>query len=60
MPLSFTLAIIVEVLTLLWCGFVLLANGMSDNPSISISPGPSFVGGTILAIMLVMSHWFGW
>jgi hypothetical protein len=56
MSLSFLVAIIIEVLTIVWCGMIIFADGMSDSPSTQIQVLPSFIGGTLLAVTVAASH----
>jgi hypothetical protein len=57
--IAFFLAGLIFVVTLLWCGLIIFAAGMSDAPSVDndVSPMPWFVGGTTLAVLVALSHW---
>jgi hypothetical protein len=61
------LAVVIFIGTVVISLFMLLAASMSDNPSAADSMGSSiigtFVGGTIVAILVGASHWLphiGW
>lgn len=49
---------IIEVLTLAWCGFILLGDSMSDNPTVFYSPLPSFLIGTAVVAFVVSMYWW--
>lgn len=60
--MAFVVAGIVFVVTVLAALFVLLGNGMSDNPSNNSSAGfkATFWVGTIISILIAGSHWISW
>jgi hypothetical protein len=59
--MGLVLAALVAIATIVWCGMIWFANGMSDAPA---APGipilPWFVGGMMLAALLAVSHRWGW
>lgn len=60
--MAFIFAGIVFVVTLVICAFMILAAGMSDNPSMADDVGKQATGvlitGLIIAALLVLSHYF--
>jgi hypothetical protein len=52
---------LIFVLTLCWCFIITFADGMSDAPSQDgIEVVPWFIGGTVLSLLVVSSHWWSW
>ena len=60
---AFILAAIIEVLTILATVLYIFGNAMSDTTGLNLNPFPILIGGTVIALLVVASHWFphiGW
>jgi hypothetical protein len=60
---AFIVAGVVFVGTLAACGMILLGDAMSPTGTGGMSPWPTFIAGSVLAVLIAASHWlphFGW
>lgn len=55
--MALTAAGIIFGATLFWCGLIMFANGMSDNPTAHYAVLPWLFGGLILATLVASLHW---
>lgn len=59
--MGIVLGIIAMFVTILWCLVVMLAQGMSDAPTVKApAVWPWFLGGCFIAGVLFASHYTGW
>ncbi len=61
--MALILAAIVFIATVALSAVIVFADGMSDSPGTSISPWPTLIGGSLIAVGLAASHWLphiGW
>ena len=57
--MALVLAVVVFVVTLVVCGLIMFADGLSDAPSVQGTPvWPAFITGTTISVLLGLSHWF--
>lgn len=56
--MAFGLAGLILLVTIAWCGVLMMANSMSDAPSMAgLDVVPWFIGGSVISGLIAASHW---